>query len=132
MSIKKIITGLTLSLLLSSGVAIASDGNELLENCQTVVNEMDGGSLEESFSTYLKVGYCFGLIEGVRNAMVMYGASGDLRKDSFLHSCFPEDNIQNGQAARIITSYLKKNPAELNKNGSALAMFAFIDAYPCK
>ena len=130
MSIKKIITGLTLSLLLNSGVAVASDGNALLKYCQIAVNDMDGGSIEKF--DYIKVGYCFGLIEGVRNAMVMYGASGDLRKDSFLHSCFPEDNIQNGQAARIITSYLKKNPAELNKNGSALAMFAFIDAYPCK
>ena len=133
MSIKKIITGLALSLLLGNGQAVAIDGNELLAGCQAAVNQMDGGSIEDpSFSSGLAFGECLGILMGVRTTMIMYEVAGDLPQDNYLRSCFPETGISNGQAARIVTSYLKRNPAALHEDGTHLAVFAFLDAYPCK
>ena len=131
MSIKKITTGLALSMMLSSGVAVATDGNKLLEECQSVVNYMnDDSTFNPDFSRGMAFGTCFGIAEGVRNTMTMYSLVGT--QDSPFRVCFPDDNIRNDQATRIITSYLKKNPSDLHKNGSALAMLAFLEAFPCK
>ena len=127
MSIKKIITGLILLLLLASGVASA-DGNELLADCQLVVNHMDSGKSAQN--DQLQMGQCIGLSNGVRTTMSMFNR--ELTDDSILRACFPEDGINNGQAVRIITSYLQKNPAKLHMHESILAIMAFIDAYPCK
>jgi len=131
MSIKKIITGLTLSMLLNSELAMATDGNELLAACQTVINYMDSGETSLDHSSDLDIGLCLGLGEGVRNTMIFYGLS-DLPQDSYYRVCLPEGGIKNGQAARIISSHLMKNPANLHMDASGLAMLAFIDAYPCK
>ena len=132
MNIKKTITGLMLSMLLGSEVAVASDGNELLAGCQTVINKMDGGTLDPGFISGMAVGEGLGILLGVRTAMVMYELAGNLPQDNSLRSCLPQAGITSGQAVRIVTSYLKRNPADLHKDGTTLAMFAFLEAYPCK
>ena len=114
-------------MLLCSGVAIA-DGNELLADCQLVVSHMDSGKSTQN--DQLQMGTCIGLSNGVRTTMAMFNR--EITDDSILRACFPEDGINNGQAVRIITSYLKKNPAELHMHESILAIMAFLDAYPCK
>lgn len=133
MSIKKLITGLALSMLLASGV-VSADGNELLANCQRVVNFMDSGGVttDASLSFGRSYGRCTGMAEGVRNTMIMYNLI-DLPTDSTIRACFPEEvGINNGQAARIITSFLKNKPSLLHLDESFLAIYAFVEAYPCK
>lgn len=95
---------------------------------------MDEGSVDPSFSFGLDFGECIGILQGVRTTMGLYEVGGDLPQDNLLRTCFPEAGISNGQAARIVTSYLKRNPADLHQDGVFLAIFAFLDAYPspCK
>ena len=129
MSIKRIIIGLTLSLLLSSGAANA-DGNKLLADCQILINALDSGTVSTAQGASLAAGNCMGISNGVRTTMVFL--KRDLPQDSGMRVCLPENGINNGQAVRIIASYLKKNPAELHLHESILAIFAFLEAYPCK
>jgi hypothetical protein len=129
MSIKKIITGLLLSLLLNIE-AVNADGNELLANCQLVINGMDSGKPSQDSLSNFKSGQCIGVSLGARTTMHMYQT--ELKDGSLLHACFPAGGINNGQAVRIITSYLKKNPDKLHMNAVPLAVLAFLYAYPCK
>ena len=131
MNIKKLIKGLAFSMLLNSELAMATDGKKLLAACQTVINYIDSGETSLDHSSGVDIGLCLGMAEGVRNTMIIYSLS-DLPQDSYYRVCLPEGGIKNGQAARIISSYLMKNPAKLHIDASGLAMFAFIDAYPCK
>ena len=131
MNIKKTIIGLMLSLLLGSGIAVAADGNELLADCQIAINAMDSGNSSSDLSAGIKIARCIGMAEGVRLTMQIYNEE-DLPQDSILRACFPVNGINNGQAVRIITSSLKKNPASLHMEGPVLAVLAFLEAYPCK
>mgnify|MGYP001498019062 CR=1 FL=1 len=90
---------------------------------------MDSENSNVDILSALRTGVCYGIVEGVRNTMDMYRVS-DLPKDSALRACIPQE-ITNGQSVRIITRYLKKNPANLHLNASTLTMKAFILAYPC-
>ena len=96
---------------------VYADGNELLKQCLAVEKE----NINESFN----IGMCLGLGQGVRNTM-------QLLPNNEFKACFPKNGISNGQATRIIVSYLKKNPAKLHENEIALIIMAYIDAYPCK
>jgi hypothetical protein len=129
MSVKKIISGLTLSLLLSSGAANA-DGNKLLAECQILINALDSGTLSTAQGANFAAGNCIGISNGVRTTLMFL--QPDIPQDSAFRACLPEGGINNGQAVRIIASYLKKNPSELHLHESILAIFAFLDAYPCK
>lgn len=108
-------------LLLSTPVCYA-DGNKLLEQCTAAERFIDTQELRDQAS----IGLCFGLIQGVRDTMQFMENGGSIK------ACFPKGGINNGQAARIVTSYLKKNPASLHENEVFLTILAFVDAYPCK
>ena len=101
-----------------------ADGNEFLEHCIKTEKILDSKEidLEDQFSA----GVCLGLVSGVKNTMVALGNKGEI------NACFPKGGISNGQAVRVFTSFLKKNPASLHKNESILAILAFVNAYPCK
>ena len=74
-------------------------------------------------------GYCIGLIKGVSAAMIDYNSDPELR---FLNACLPESGLSVGQTTRIVTSYLKNNPADLHESDTILVLMAFLEAYPCK
>lgn len=69
---------------------------------------------------------CLGFVQGVRNTMQAMSYNRSIKV------CVPDKGITNGQATRIVTSYLKKNPASLHEHEVSLTMKAFIEAYPCK
>jgi hypothetical protein len=101
------------------------DGNYLLKSCQSVVKVSDGGELPSKQA--VEFGYCSGLLEGARTTMW-------LNKNQLnppYRICFPDD-ISNEQSARIVVKYLENHPEELNQNPTALALYAFKTAYPCK
>lgn len=99
-----------------------ADGNELLAQCMAAERFLD----TEEFNDQVGIATCFGLLQGVRNTMHFMGNEGPVK------ACLPENGIDNRQATRIVTSYLKRNPASLHKNEVILTMQAFIEAYPCK
>ncbi len=98
-----------------------ADGNQLLEHCTHAERAIDTEEVINAFG----IGACLGLAQGVRDTMFY------LNEASSLKVCFPENGFTNGQAVRIVTSYLKKHPAALHKDEVLLTMIAFTEAYPC-
>ncbi len=117
---KKYVVSIVALMLFSS--LIYADGNELLKQCIAAEKFIDTQEVQNEFD----IGVCIGLTQGVRNTMQF------MRNDGSIKVCLPENGINNGQAIRILVSYLKKNPASLHENRVVLTMLAFIDAYPCK
>ena len=100
---------------------VSADGNELLKQCLATERFLDTNKITNG----VDVGRCFGIGQGVRQSMVVL-------KEGIIRACFPEKGINNGQATRIIVSYLKKNPSKLHKHEVLLIMLAYADAYPCE
>jgi hypothetical protein len=111
--------------ILGSGSALA-DGNKLLENCQQAVRAIDKTTNPSDEALF--VGRCFGMVEGVRNTMVILNSA----LPDKIKVCFPKNGIDNGQAVRIVDKFLRDNPAMLDQPDTFLIMVAFKQAYPCK
>ncbi|WP_141251695.1 Rap1a/Tai family immunity protein [Pseudomonas syringae] len=121
---KVLATGIALAGLMVSGTALA-DGNDLLTQCQVAVKNMDaraGGNYD--------TGVCLGIIQGVTESIFILNDS--LPKD--LKFCVPSgtEGISHGQSVRIVTKFLRDNPALLHEHSSLLVMMAYKQAYPCK
>ncbi len=117
---RKYIVSIVALMLFSS--SIYADGNKLLEQCIAAEKFLDTQEIHNEVG----IGMCLGLVQGVRNTMQFMGNDGSIKV------CLPANGIDNGQATRIVVSYLRKNPASLHENEVVLTMLAFVDAYPCK
>mgnify|MGYP003663183284 CR=1 FL=1 len=106
----------------------ATDGNRLLSNCSIVEAYMD--SKEFPKSREIDMGTCLGLIEGIITITHLATVAGNAGQ--LISVCWPNDEtIINGQAVRVVLSYLRKNPKELHIDQSYLVLSAYQDAYPC-
>ena len=104
------------------------DGNELLTQCNLVIQFLDGGRTEPvEPANALDAGHCLGFVEATTNLMYFYQLTD--RKSALF--CTPEGGISNGQAARILVKYLREHPQDLHQPKAVLAAAAFRDAYPC-
>ncbi|HHF2947597.1 Rap1a/Tai family immunity protein [Vibrio sp. Vb2110] len=113
---------LSMAMLLTFSFPSYADGNDLLDNCLAAEKFMDTQEMNNPFG----IGVCFGMVQGVRNTMSILG------KNKVVEACLPKNGITNGQATRIVVSYLKRNPAILHYDEVLLTMAAFGEAYPCK
>jgi len=104
----------------------ATDGNDLLSYCSAAEEFMDSGEIPAGKEVSL--GICFGIIEGIKSMTILAEMEG---LSNVLNVCFPETAITNGQAVRVVLSYLRKNPKDLHLDSSLLALKAYLDAYPC-
>lgn len=121
--------GLAGALVVGNAVADSpkNDGNFLLSKCNAALRVMDGEKISAKTDQF-GIGQCFGMVEGVRNTLVLLNEY----VDGGLKICWPESGIPNGQAIRILVKYLKEHPADLNDDQTLITMMAFKDAYPCK
>ena len=107
-------------------VALADeDGNELLAQCNVVLQLLDGGRMQPEDA--LGAGQCLGFMQATKDLNRLYQIR-DQRNALF---CVPKDGINNGQATRIVVKYLRDHPEDLHKPNIILATAAFRDAYPC-
>ena len=105
----------------------ADDENQLLDICTTAIRFLDDNTIAMDSSQMLDFGLCIGFLEGAVNGMAA-GMSGR----EYKAFCMPTaSGISNGQKARIVVAYLKKNPALLHEDRLTLVARAFMDAYPC-
>jgi len=105
----------------------AADGNDLLSSCSAVETFMDSKDLPEGEES--NAGTCLGLIEGIKTMTHLATVAGNAGP---LSVCWPNnETIINGQAVRVVLSYLRKNPKELHIDQSYLVLSAYQDAYPC-
>jgi len=102
------------------------DGNELLKKCQSSVYLEDKKTDSPGFDLY-DVQYCFGMLRGVVDTITLYQLSFPKNK----LACVP-NSVTNGQVARVVVKYLKKNPERLHERDATLMVFAFMEAFPCK
>jgi hypothetical protein len=109
---------------LASGSAMA-DGNKFLASCQDVVRHMDNENAKNL--DLMGMGQCFGMLEGVRATLMVVNEALPPKA----RFCFPKGGINNGQAARIVTKYLRDNPAELHEPEAFLVISAYKQAFPC-
>ena len=103
-----------------------ADGNQFLNDCQAVEKSLDNrGAL--TGSEFVDFGYCYGLIQGVRSSMQLLniGLQPEYR------TCWPTEEINNGQAVRIVLKYLRSNPEILNLDATTLVFRTFSTSYPC-
>ena len=105
----------------------AGDGNGLLANGSAVEAFIDSGDVPEGKE--ISIGVCFGLIEGIK---AMTHLAHGIGHKGILNICWPNDTaIINGQAVRVVLSYLRKNPQDLHTDQSYLVLSAYRDAYAC-
>lgn len=112
------------AILLVAPLASFADGNKLLQQCIDAEHFLNTREVRNE----LAIGACIGMVQGVRNTMLILDSALDQR----LRLCWPEKGIDNGQAVRIVTQYLRNNPAKLHEDEVFLAMLAFRSAYPCR
>ena len=106
----------------------AADGNDLLSSCSALETFMDSKDLPEGEES--NAGTCLGLIEGIITITHLATVAGNAGQ--LISVCWPNDEtIINGQAVRVVLSYLRKNPKELHIDQSVLVLLAYDDAYPC-
>jgi hypothetical protein len=112
---------------MASGMAMAEDqtgtGNELLVQCQNAIEGMNSGQYKHP----MDVGICFGTVSAVMSMALFYNSSvtNDIR------ICLP-NNVNTGQATRIVVKYLQDRPELLNRDRSVLTWMALDNSYPCK
>jgi len=99
-----------------------ADGKSLLKQCTSAEKFINTNEITSEFD----IGMCFGLLQGVRNTMQILAVDGSIK------ICMPKNGIDNGQATKVVVSYLKDHPESLDDNAVTLIMLAMIDAYPCK
>ena len=103
------------------------DGNQLLKQCQAVINREAGQHLtgDEEDDSLL----CLAYIEGTLDTQ---GAVQDMHPDlKTFRYCIP-DNVPLVQSVRIIVKFLKEHPDKLHIRASLLLLGALSDAFPCK
>jgi hypothetical protein len=74
----------------------------------------------------MKLGSCFSYLEGFSHGLKLASRIAD---EPFL--CMPEEHVTNRQWARIVISYLEKNPKKLHESKFILVLEAMLDAFPC-
>ncbi|WP_425563060.1 Rap1a/Tai family immunity protein [Luteimonas vadosa] len=120
---------LFLTLPVSSQIAAASDGNELLSQCSVILEAMDGNKTGNATSREaVDATRCMSFVSGVSQTSTLYEASGKMSKPSV---CGPDQGITTSQAVRIAVKYLKEHPQDLHQKASMLVMYSLMDAFPC-
>ncbi len=88
---------------------LATNGNELLEYCQTALTEAPGDASS--------IGYCFGYVGGASDALPW--------------DFCPPEGVDGEQRIRVVVKYLEDNPKVLHHNAADLIHMAFLEAFPC-
>lgn len=116
---------LLLAFLIGSSPIARADGNKFLQECQESERFLDSKEVRNEFA----IGHCIGLIEGIKHTLMLVD-------DPQVKVCWPRSDrrigITNGQAVRVVLSFLRNNTARLHESEVVLVILAFKDAYPCK
>lgn len=105
--------------------ARADNGHHLLKECGDIVHYLDTGEWRD---TTVGGSYCLGMVNGMMNLNFIY--QSQLGQQALF--CLPESTIVNAEAARVVVSYLKRHPEQLDSDQGSLMFFAFRERYPCQ
>ncbi len=117
---------LILALSMFVSIAHASDGEaaQFVEHCRAAITF--SGSQAPDPVVAMNIGFCFGLMDGVR------GANFYLKKaKSEVTFCEPA-GFKNDDLAKSFVATVDKNPHLRELRGSLAALVALSSAFPCK
>jgi len=117
------IAAIALGIMMVSAGASATDGNDLLSECNTAIRALD----KKAHADY-DVGYCLGLIQGVLGTASIMGETAPKN----MQVCLPDSGVKGQQAIRVTVKFLEDNPKLLNGDASMLVLLALTDAFPCQ
>lgn len=107
---------------------ITSAAEDLYRNCKEALKVSESSTIPPG-TNMLRVGLCLGLIEGVKNTIAVLQTGLPAGKAQV---CWKESGMSNIQGAKIIIKYLDDHPNQLSENQTAVTMYAFKEAFPCK
>ena len=119
----------TVFLGLTANVAVLADGGgaKFLSSCKGLLNFWDGKPSEANYDAGA-MGYCVGVIHGVRGALQILGSE---LKDGHLRVCLPEDYMEQA-GVRAVVKYLGEHPDKLVQKDVTITMLALRSEYPRK
>lgn len=117
------IAAVALGTMMVSAAACATDGNDLLSECNTAIRAMDKNTQVD-----YDVGHCLGIIQGVLGTASLMGRTAPKN----MRVCLPKSGVKGQQAIRVTVKFLEANPKLLNEDASMLILLALTDAFPCQ
>jgi len=115
-------------------------GKDILMDCALALEMAQDGYMKEVLSKgkplpskaqQNQAAYCLNYVVGFKDAL--YASQIFQEKNgSVPFTCLPENNLNNGQALRIVIKYIQDNPQLLDRPQAAVVFNAFFYAYPCK
>lgn len=124
-SSRKILIGrvFLLATALHGSSATAITAIELLEGCRETFKPAEADAF--------MAGRCIGYLEGGLTGLELANdAAKKMKPPVALGFCLP-DKVTNGQMARVLVSYLERNPARLHEPTLGLYLRALVEAFPC-
>jgi hypothetical protein len=106
-------------------VSRAGTAETLVNECKAAEN-VDPDTKTVPARDAMKVGRCFGLVNGVLDSDKLRSAATKERA----RYCVPE-SVSEPQAAKVVVKYGNDHPAELYLPAVTLVMFAMQEAFPC-
>lgn len=134
MNISKIFIALSLVVFTAQLGATEDRFNSFIEGCQGYLSTKMVKKNRANESSLVGIGYCLGLIDGVREGMEFF--DGSSKKPL---TCFPSPQPSNKKLVQIVMAYFISNPEEIEKYKKSnivglhdLIRKSIFNSYPCK
>lgn len=120
------VTSLILALLMFGSMAHAADGEaaRLVEQCRSAITFSDSQAPDPIVA--MDMGFCFGLMEGVR------GANFYLKKTKSKVAFCEPPTLKNDDLATVFVAMVDKNPHLRELRGSLAVLVALSKTFPCE
>jgi hypothetical protein len=114
-------------------------GSDVLRDCSLALEMGQEGYVTDALSKHkslpthtqqIAATQCLNYVVGFKDAIYVTNIFQEKNGQS-LFVCLPKNNINNGQALRIVLKYLIDNPSLLSSPQSGVVFNAFYHAYPC-
>jgi hypothetical protein len=102
------------------------DGNALNEKCTSALGNPEHPTSMDGFNT----GVCFGLVDGIKETMMLWNTVDSQHSESKFHGCIPTE-VTLEEAVKVVMKYLNDNPTQLHFRDVHLIYIALAKGYPC-
>src|SRR5574341_51388 len=115
-------------------------GKDVLRDCSLALEMAQDGYMKDVLSKGKplpskaqqdRAAQCLNYVVGFKDALYVSQIFQE-KNGSVPFTCLPQNNLNNGQALRIVIKYLQDNPQLLDRPQAAVVFNAFYYAYPCK
>lgn len=75
-------------------------------------------------------GACFGLVDGIRETLMLWNTVDSQHNEAKHHRCIPAEVTVEG-AVKVVMKYLNDNPTQRHQRDAFLVVAALSKGYPC-